>query len=70
MIPIAIGALLSGYPFYENDFEKPSLWIAIYSAFGKNVWGFFGATVVTGIALNHGCECGLIQCFVLPFLAQ
>lgn len=57
MIPIAFLALLSGFLFYDNEFEKPSLWIAIYSAFIKNMWGIFGATVITGIALNTGCKC-------------
>lgn len=59
MIPIAFLALLSGFLFYDNEFEKPSLWIAIYSAFIKNMWGIFGATVITGIALNTGCKCGI-----------
>lgn len=57
MIPIAFSALLSGFIFYAHEYEKPSYWIAIYSAFGKNVWGLFGATVITGIAVNTGCEC-------------
>lgn len=56
MIPIAFSALLSGYLFYAHEYEKPSYWIAIYSAFGKNVWGLFGATLITGIAVNTGCE--------------
>lgn len=59
MIPIAFSALLSGYLFYAHEYEKPSYWIALYSAFGKNVWGLFGATIITGIAVNTGCECEL-----------
>lgn len=56
MIPIAFAALLSGYIFYEYNFEKPALWIGFYSACMKNVWGLFGATAITGIALGTGCK--------------
>lgn len=55
MIPIAFLGFLSGYIFYENDFEKPALWIAAYAAAIKSLWGIFGATVVIGAALNTGC---------------
>lgn len=60
MIPIAFLGFLSGYIFYENDFEKPALWIAIYAAAIKSLWGIFGATVVIGAALNTGCKYLLI----------
>lgn len=48
--------LWSGHIFYANDFEKPAIWIAIYAACMKSLWGVFGATLVLGSALNTGCK--------------
>lgn len=56
MIPISFAILVSGYIFYAYDFEKPAIWIGIYAAVTKSAWGVFGATFVTGVALNTGCE--------------
>lgn len=55
-VPICMTALLSGYVFYINDYEKPAFWIAIYSSFLKNMWGFFLSVLVTGIAMGTGCK--------------
>lgn len=48
--------MLSGYIFYAYDFEKPAIWIAIYAAVMKNLWGAFGTILVVGAALNTGCK--------------
>lgn len=56
MIPISFGILISGYIFFAYDFEKPAIWIGIYAAITKSIWGVFGATFVTGVALNTGCK--------------
>jgi hypothetical protein len=33
------GVIMSGYMFYEYDFEKPSLWCACYAALQKSFFG-------------------------------
>lgn len=38
--------ILSSYFFYAYDFEKPSLWMALYSVVTKNIWGAFGAILM------------------------
>lgn len=30
------------YIFYDYNFEKPALWIAIYTIISKNMWGYIG----------------------------
>ncbi|XP_055315466.1 nose resistant to fluoxetine protein 6-like [Sitodiplosis mosellana] len=54
LLPIAFMGLWSGHIFYANEFEKPAIWIAIYAACMKSLWGVFGATLVLGSALNTG----------------
>ncbi|XP_031617702.1 nose resistant to fluoxetine protein 6-like [Contarinia nasturtii] len=54
LLPIAFLGLYSGALFYANNFEKPAIWIAIYAAVMKSLWGVFGATLVLGSALNTG----------------
>ncbi|XP_063697874.1 nose resistant to fluoxetine protein 6-like [Culicoides brevitarsis] len=49
VVPIAVGTLLSGFIFYENNFEKPSLWIAIYASVSKNSWGLLGIIFILGL---------------------
>lgn len=56
LLPIAFLGLYSGAIFYNNDFEKPAIWIAIYAAGMKSLWGIFGATLILGSALNTGCK--------------
>nr|XP_029732450.1 nose resistant to fluoxetine protein 6-like isoform X2 [Aedes albopictus] len=48
IVPLAIGSLLIHYIFYVNDFEKPSLWIAIYFPVMKYTWGFFSGLFLIG----------------------
>ncbi|XP_055623467.1 nose resistant to fluoxetine protein 6-like [Toxorhynchites rutilus septentrionalis] len=49
VIPIAIASLLVHYIFYVNDFEKPSVWMAVYFAITKNSWGVFGCVFLLGV---------------------
>lgn len=69
-IPIAMFGLHSGIIFYANEFEKPAIWIAIYAACMKSLWGIFGATIVLGSALNTGCknEKKIGNCFLSYFV--
>lgn len=55
LLPIAFLGLYSGHYFYAYNFEKPAVWIAVYAACMKSLWGVFGATLVIGSALNTGC---------------
>lgn len=40
---LAILSALSTHFFYENDFEKPSIWMSFYAMFTSNIWGLVGA---------------------------
>ncbi|XP_055629971.1 nose resistant to fluoxetine protein 6-like [Toxorhynchites rutilus septentrionalis] len=53
-LPLAIMLLLSAYIFYAYDFEKPAIWIAIYAAFSKNLWGVILAVLFVGLAFGVG----------------
>ncbi|XP_053686964.1 nose resistant to fluoxetine protein 6-like [Sabethes cyaneus] len=46
--PAAIVTLLIHYIFYVYDFEKPSIWIAIYFPVMKHSWGIFCGIFVVG----------------------
>ncbi|XP_037044343.1 nose resistant to fluoxetine protein 6-like [Bradysia coprophila] len=54
MIPFAILLLLSAFIFYENNFVKPAIWIALYAAVIRNLWGFLLASFITGVAFGLG----------------
>lgn len=56
MIPTAFVLLMSAFIFYEFDFVKPAVWIAFYSATIRNLWGFFAAFLITGMAFGIGCN--------------
>lgn len=45
---MAIGSLLVHYIFYVNDFEKPSLWMAVYFPVMKYTWGIFSGVFLIG----------------------
>ena len=40
--------------FYQNDFEKPSLWMAIAAPILKNTWGFATASIMIGLIHKYG----------------
>lgn len=63
IIPTGILLLLSAFIFYENDFAKPAIWIAIYASIAKNLWGFLVASFITGMTFGIGCK-ELIQKFI------
>ncbi|XP_021697471.1 nose resistant to fluoxetine protein 6 [Aedes aegypti] len=48
IVPTAIASLLIHYIFYVNDFEKPSLWMAIYFPVLKYTWGIFSGLFLIG----------------------
>ncbi|XP_062550134.1 nose resistant to fluoxetine protein 6-like [Armigeres subalbatus] len=48
IVPLAIGSLLVHYIFYVNDFEKPSLWMAIIFPMMKYTWGIFSGLFLIG----------------------
>ncbi|XP_058833427.1 nose resistant to fluoxetine protein 6-like [Topomyia yanbarensis] len=48
VIPLSLASMLVHYIFYVNDFEKPSIWMAIYFPVMKNSWAFFSCIFVLG----------------------
>lgn len=60
IFPLGVAAWLSAFIFYEYNFEKPSLWIAIFAAFIKNIWGILGAVMMLGFVGKVG---GIIRKF-------
>lgn len=56
MLPTAVLVLLSAFIFYENNFAKPAIWIALYAAMTRNLWGFIIASFITGVAFRLGCN--------------
>ncbi|XP_053674392.1 nose resistant to fluoxetine protein 6-like [Anopheles nili] len=53
-LPVAIVLLLSAYVFYAYDFEKPALWIALYAAVSRNLWGALFGVLFVGLAFGVG----------------
>uniref|UniRef100_A0A182IST2 Acyltransferase 3 domain-containing protein n=3 Tax=Anopheles atroparvus TaxID=41427 RepID=A0A182IST2_ANOAO len=53
-LPVAIGLLVSAYIFYAYDFEKPAIWIALYAALSKNLWGALFGVLFVGLAFGVG----------------
>ncbi|XP_023033314.1 nose resistant to fluoxetine protein 6 [Drosophila willistoni] len=54
MLPLALLILLSGYIFIKYDFEKPSIWLAIYAGIYKNLWILICAGFVCCMCLKLG----------------
>ncbi|XP_055533124.1 nose resistant to fluoxetine protein 6-like isoform X2 [Wyeomyia smithii] len=50
--PVALFSLMIHYMFYVYDFEKPSIWMAIYFPLMKHSWGLFVGIVFLGFM--HG----------------
>jgi len=48
--PIGVISLLSAKFFYNNEFDKPALWISLYAALKQKLWGL----LLTGLVL--GCS--------------
>ncbi|XP_055533122.1 nose resistant to fluoxetine protein 6-like [Wyeomyia smithii] len=51
--PIGLLCLMSNTIFYVNNFEKPSIWMAIYYPVMKNIWVFLGAIILYGIIYEY-----------------
>ncbi|XP_058456888.1 nose resistant to fluoxetine protein 6-like [Malaya genurostris] len=54
VFPMAIVSFLLNYIFYVYDFEKPSLWMAVYFPVMKHSWGIFCGIFFIGI--THGIQ--------------
>lgn len=48
--------LLSAYIFYNNDFEKPSWWIALIGSVLRMSWGLIGLIFLVGITSGVGAS--------------
>ncbi|XP_062542684.1 nose resistant to fluoxetine protein 6-like isoform X2 [Armigeres subalbatus] len=46
--PAVIGTLLINYIFYEYDFAKPSLWMAVFYPIAKYSWGIYISIFIIG----------------------
>ena len=51
---IVILSLASANIFYTNDFPKPSIWMSIFFAINKNLWGVFLVIFILGILNGLG----------------
>lgn len=68
VFPIGIAAWLSAYIFYNYQFEKPAIWIAVFAAFSKNIWGILGAFLMFGFIGGIG---GVIRrLFYMPIFGS
>lgn len=68
VFPVGLLAWLSAWLFYAYDFEKPALWIAIFAAFAKNIWGLLGAILMFGFIGGIG---GVIRrIFYMPIFGS
>lgn len=64
VFPLGTLLWLSAYLFYSNNFEKPSLAIAVFAAFAKSYWGILGAVMSIGFLAGVG---GIVRkIFYLP----
>jgi len=59
LIPVAMLVLLSGFIFIKHDFEKPSIWLAIYAGLYKNLWILICAGFVCCMCFKVGCKYSL-----------
>lgn len=48
--------LFSGYIFIKCDFEKPSIWLALYAGVYKNLWILICAGFVCCMCFKVGCK--------------
>lgn len=55
IVPIGTTTLLTGYMFYAYDFQKPAIWIGVYSTIVRNVWGVIVGALLIGLAHRVGC---------------
>jgi hypothetical protein len=53
-VVIGFTTILSAYFFYQYDFEKPAIWIAVMSIFLKHSWGIIMGIGIIGIIYRYG----------------
>ncbi|KAL7030734.1 hypothetical protein ACKWTF_006765 [Chironomus riparius] len=46
--------VLSGYLFYQYDFEKPSIWVSLAAIIIRHSWGVILAFGIIGVIYHHG----------------
>lgn len=56
LIPAALLVLFSGFIFIKYDFEKPSVWLAIYAGMIKNLWILICGGFVCCMCFKVGCK--------------
>lgn len=56
LIPAALLVLFSGFIFIKYDFEKPSVWLAIYAGMIKNLWIMICGGFVCCMCFKVGCK--------------
>lgn len=61
IVPIGSTTLLTGYIFYAYDYEKPAIWIGIYTTIVRNIWGVIIGVLLLGLA--HRVGCNVLQLF-------
>ncbi|EDW58809.2 nose resistant to fluoxetine protein 6 [Drosophila virilis] len=54
LVPAALLILCSGYIFIRHDFEKPSVWLALYAGIYKNLWILICAAFVSCMCYKVG----------------
>lgn len=56
LVLVILLILFSGYIFIKFDFEKPSIWLAIYAGVYKNLWILTCAGFVCCMCFKVGCK--------------
>lgn len=56
LVPAALLVLFSGFIFIKYDFEKPSIWLAIYAGVIKNFWIMICGGFVCSMCCKVGCK--------------
>lgn len=54
MILLGFSVMFSGFIFFEYDFEKPSILLAVISTVFKHMWGVLLAVIVMGLIFRFG----------------
>lgn len=56
LIPASLLVLFSGFIFIKYDFEKPSVWLAIYAGVIKNLWITICGGFIYCMSSKVGCK--------------
>ncbi|XP_055628631.1 nose resistant to fluoxetine protein 6-like [Toxorhynchites rutilus septentrionalis] len=52
-VPVGFLCLMSNMIFYQYNFEKPSIWMAIFYPVMKNMWIFLGTITLYGVIYQY-----------------